>query len=279
MSNYRKLGLALSGGGARGLAHIGVIKYLYHKGIRFDFISGTSFGAIVGAAISAGMSIDQLEQEALRYSQIRELLKLIDPSPKRRGLLEGSRVRFYLGQLFSEIGTFEDLIIPLSVNAVDLRTGKEVIFTKGPLLPAIYASIAVPGIFTPVEYNGKLLVDGGVINNLPVDLVKEMGAEIVIAVDVHFHGHYGSEWDESLKPHTPLPIPDYFYHFMRAETIMVSELTHRRLAIYRPDILICPDIPSEITSYVGFTHAAEIIAAGEDAAQKALSNIFEVQKR
>lgn len=258
------------------MAHIGVIKYLYQKGIQLDYISGTSFGAIVGAAISSGMSIDKLEQEALRYSQIRELLKLIDHSLKRRGLLEGSRVRSYLGQLIGETSTFEDLEIPLSINAVDLRTGKEVIFTKGSLLPAIYASIAVPGIFTPVEYEGKLLVDGGVINNLPVDHVKEMGAEIVIAVDVHFHGHYGSDWDESIKPHTPLPIPDYFYSFMRAETIMVSELTHRRLAIYQPDILISPDIPAEITSYVGFTHATGIMAAGEDAARNAFPMLAEL---
>jgi NTE family protein len=147
----RKVGLVLSGGGARGIAHIGFMKVIYQEDIKFDLICGTSFGGFVGAALATGISPYDLEKEALRMSQTREFFKLIDPNPLRRGLFEGNRVKVYLENLIGKNHTFESLLFPLKVIAVDLITGTEVVLQSGPLLPAIYATIAIPGIFKPVE--------------------------------------------------------------------------------------------------------------------------------
>jgi NTE family protein len=272
-----KIGLALSGGGARGFAHIGILKGLEAAGIGIDFIAGASMGGVIGACYATGLTARQLEDRILDLSRMRELMKLIDLAPHRRGLLEGNKVRAYLADVLNEDSTFESLPIPLSVTAVDLLQGKEVVLNHGPLLPAIMSTIAIPGLFAPTIMGSYRLVDGGVLNNLPFDHVRAMGADIVIAVDVQLDPQYELPWqDLPEKPHWPIRLPDFFLDFYRAELIMISAINQMRLLNCPPDMLIRPPIPPDITMFLGFPYGKEIIAAGEQAIEGALPRILEI---
>jgi len=263
----RKLGLALGGGGARGLVHIGVLKVLEREGIPIACLAGTSMGGIIAAAYAGGMSAAEIEENVLHISKSRELIKLIDPSGLRRGLLEGRRVRVYLSHLLGEDKTFADLRLPLALNAVDLTTAKEVVFTEGPLLPVVLASCAVPGLFPPQSIEGYRLIDGGVLNNVPVSLVRHLGAGVILAVDPSLDPSQTPPWqDLPEKPRWPVSLPEFFLDFYRAGLMMVSEITHKRMQADQPDIYLCPPMAPDITMFLGFPRAAEIIAAGEEAA-------------
>jgi NTE family protein len=267
-----KIGLVLSGGGARGLAHIGVLKVLEKENITFDFIAGTSMGAILGAAYASGKKIEEIEDVALKFSRRTELIKLLDLSPRRRGLLEGHKVREFLGRFFGDITTFEQLKIPMAINAVDLKTGKEIVFTSGELLPPIYASSAIPGLFSPVPYQNYFLVDGGVLNNLPVDRAREMGANFIIAVNVH--SELTMENDEKVDQVSfSVRIPGFFRDSYNSLLIMMNEMTQERIKIARPEIILSPKMPPKFTSITGFTHIKEIIDLGSECAESALLEI------
>ena len=269
-----KVGLALGGGGARGLAHIGVLKVLEKRGIQIDCLAGTSIGGVIAAGYAQGMSAEELEIEAVKFSKLRHLVSLLDPNPARRGFLEGNRVKKYLQSLFEPSQFFENLKIPLILNAVDLNTCTEIAMKEGPLLPAILGTIAVPGLFPPVAQNGHLLIDGGVLNNVPTSHIRSLGTDIVIAVDV-----LSDPVPESVggaathRPHFPVPLPDFFIDLYRALIIMSSQNTRMQLASYPPDVLIHPDIPADITMFLGFLQVHEVIAAGEAAALQALPQI------
>jgi len=200
----RKVGLALSGGGARGLAHIGVLKVLEQEGVPIDYLAGASMGGLIAAGYAAGLIPDFLEQEALRMGNIRRLLALADRSLPRRGLFEGQKVRQYLAGHLGD-RTFDDLRLPLALVAVDLNGGREVILRDGPVVDAVRATISLPGVFTPVERDGQLLVDGGLLNNLPADVVRQMGADVVIAVDVSTDSGAVSLVIQTLQHHRYLP--------------------------------------------------------------------------
>jgi NTE family protein len=267
-----KMGLVLSGGGARGLAHIGILKVFEKANINFDLIAGTSMGAILGAAYASGRKVEEIEEVALRFSRRTELIKLLDLNPRRRGLLEGHRVREFLSNFFGEIKTFEQLKIPLLVNAVDLKSGKEIIFTRGELLPPIFASSAVPGLFSPVSFNGYTLVDGGVINNLPVDKARMMGSKFIVAVNVHTELLF--ENNENMdRAGFPVHLPAFFRDSLNSLLIMMNEMTQRKIELAKPELILYPRIPSRFTSFTGFTHAKEIIEIGADCAQNALNRI------
>ncbi|RLF31312.1 MAG: hypothetical protein DRN07_07465, partial [Thermoplasmata archaeon] len=156
------MGLALSGGGARGLAHIGVLKVLEREDIPVDFLAGTSMGGIIAAAYAAGLSIEYIEKEALRMGRLRNLITLMDRSLPRLGLFEGQKVQEYLAGHLGDI-TFDELKIPLALVAVDLETGEEVVLRKGRVVDAVRATISLPGVFAPYRLDGRLLVDGGVL--------------------------------------------------------------------------------------------------------------------
>jgi NTE family protein len=174
-----KVGLALSGGAARGIAHIGVLKYLEERGVEPCCIAGTSAGSIVGALYCSGRSVDQLIEIAAKMSW-KDLVKISLP---HMGLIRSSLLLKMLKEYLGDI-TFEELKLPLIVNAVDLLKGEKAIFTEGPVAEAVAASCAIPGIFSPVRLKNRLLVDGGVIDNMPSNLLVERGIEFVIAVDV-----------------------------------------------------------------------------------------------
>lgn len=270
----RKVGLALSGGGARGLAHIGVLKVLEQEGVPIDCLAGTSMGGLIAAGYAAGLSPNFLEQEALRMGSLRRLLALADPSLPRRGLFEGQKVRQYLvGHLGDR--AFDDLRLPLALVTVDLNSGREVILREGRVADAVRATVALPGIFTPVEWDGQLLVDGGLLDNLPADAVRQMGADVVIAVDVTTDNGAVSSLIQTLqhRRYVPNGLMDTVEVLYRSLGVMVAEIHRRRLAEVRPEVIIQPAIPQGVTVLTGFPRAAEIISAGEEAATRELPRI------
>jgi len=175
----RKVGLALGGGAARGVAHIGVLKVLISNNIPIHMIAGTSSGALVGALYAGGLNIDEMEAAAKRAGWSR----LVRIAIGRRGAVSGESMERLVEDAigYREFGTLK---IPFSAIASDLRTGEKVVLQTGSVGRAVHASSAIPGVFVPVSIDGKLLADGMITDNVPVDVVKEMGADFIIAVDV-----------------------------------------------------------------------------------------------
>jgi NTE family protein len=258
------IGLVLSGGGARGLAHIGVLKVIERQGVPIASIAGTSMGGVIAALYAAGWDADSLEHEALRMASIRELIKLVDIRPPRRGLLAGQNVRAYLAEFIGPELTFEDLKAPLALKAVDLNTGHQVDLKSGNLLDAVLATSAFPGVFPHVEIGDHHLVDGGVLNNLPLDLVDQTGASQILAVDVSpCYPDNGSTGTPLMIEHLPLMAQDVY----RSVMLMLHALTEARIERRPPDLLIRPEIAWDIGIFTGFSRAEEIIRAGESAAE------------
>src|SRR4030095_14373678 len=175
-----RVGLALGAGSAAAMAQIGVVQVLAEAGIPVHCVAGTSAGAMVGAALAAGRLGEF--RAAMEGLSRRRVLRLLDVAWPREGLLHGLRalelVRPYLGE------AMEDLGIPYAAVATDLRSGDEVMMTRGGVFDAVRASVAIPGIFTPWRVGGHLLVDGGLVNPVPVSTARALGAEFVIAVNV-----------------------------------------------------------------------------------------------
>lgn len=175
-----RLGLALGGGSARGWAHVGVIRALEEAGIRPDLVCGTSVGAMVGAAYAAG-ELDRFEQW-LRDMSLRDVFSFMDVSLSG-GMLKGDRLMEFFRTTFVD-RPIEQLPMPFGAVATSLHTGAEVWLREGSTVDAVRASIALPLLFTPVHHQGAFLVDGGLVNPVPVSLARAMGAELVIAVDL-----------------------------------------------------------------------------------------------
>ncbi len=266
-----KLGIALSGGGARGLAHIGVLKVLEKAGIKPDFIAGTSMGGVIAAAYAFGQTPAQMEEEALKLRKLSSVLGLLaDPSLPWKGLVEGKKIRDYFHEHIGD-ATFDEARIPLALVAVDLKSGREVVMREGRVVDALRATISVPGIFTPYAYDDKILVDGGILNNLPADVVRKMGAEVVIAVDV------SCDLESFERDNFPFSqMPEVIAVLWRTVEVMEKELRDRKLREAAPDVLISPPLTRDISVFTGFNRVAEIIAAGEEAAEKALPRIEEL---
>jgi len=273
----KKLGLTLGGGGARGLAHIGVLKVLAAEGIPIFCLSGSSMGGIIAAAYATGMSPEEIEDHALRFSRPRELLKLVDIKPPRRGLVEGKRVRSFLTSLFGTATTFADLKYPLALCAVDLIRACTVSLCEGNLLDAVLATSGVPGLFPSQEIGDYRLVDGGVLNNVPVDLARGLGADVVLAVAPQHEPSNEPLWqDLPNHPRWPTSMPKFLLDFYRAELIMIAELTRFQLAISQPEVVLRPAVPPEVTMFMGFRRAAEVIAIGEETARQALPELLKL---
>jgi len=175
------IGIALSGGGVRGLAHLGVLQVLEEIQMPIHAMAGTSMGALVAGLYAAGVPIVDL----IAFGTRMRLMDLASPDRERRGLLGHVRMaRLLAGLLGSPDMTFEACRIPLAVVATDIERGETVVLDRGPLIPALMASAAFPLVFAPLRHEGRWLVDGGVLNNLPVDIVRRMGVDRVIAVNV-----------------------------------------------------------------------------------------------
>jgi NTE family protein len=270
----KSLGLALSGGGARGLAHIGVLKVLTEEDIHISCLSGCSMGGLVSALFAIGYSANEIEEIAVKHTTLREMINLVDRTPRRRGLIVGQRLKKLLSQLIGKDTTFRDTLIPLSLNAVDLITSQEAVLTEGNVLDAVMSTIAIPGFFAPVNIGKMQLIDGGTLNNLPVKNLKKFYPEISMAVDVHPDTTREVPWQfANQKVRFPLPIPDFFLDFYRAQLIMITKLTELNLEQDKPDLLIRPDLPQEITMFYGYQKADKIIAQGEKSMRKNLDNL------
>jgi NTE family protein len=179
----RKVGLALGSGGAKGLSHISVIEYLESLHIPIDMISGSCIGALIGAVYLCG-NLGNIKKDMLSFTK-NELLSVADITLPKSGLIKGNSIMKFLTRYIPADAKIEDMPKPLAIVATDYYTGKPVVFRKGSIVEAIRASISIPGVFIPAYYNKTYFLDGGVANPLPVDVVKEMGAGLTIAVNLH----------------------------------------------------------------------------------------------
>ncbi|HWQ90084.1 MAG TPA: patatin-like phospholipase family protein [Clostridia bacterium] len=269
-----RLGLALSGGGARGLAHIGVLKALEEAGIQPDYLAGTSMGGVIAAAYAAGLKPDEIEQIATDTSRPRNLLRLAGLSLPQQGIFRGERLLTFFEQHLQG-RTFAELQIPLTLVAVDLNTGQEVRLREGSVAQALRATVSAPGLLAPVEQDGMRLVDGGLLNNLPVDVVKQMGADVVLAVDVN--GRKESIW-QSLARLQPLSstMGGLIMTLGDSLDVLVRQQRVYKLRNASPEFLIQPNIPAEVTILTGYDRVAELITQGEEATRPVLPALEEM---
>lgn len=276
MKNSKSISLVLGGGGARGLAHIGVLKVLREYNIPVSAIFGCSMGGLIASLYAIGTDIHEIENIAKKYSSVREMVKLVDITPHRRGIIVSQRLRGFFSQFIDEKLRIEEAKIPLYMNAVDLVSGEEVIFDKGNLLDAIISTTAVPGLFSPVDkVKNLLLADGGVINNLPISTMRKYSSAPIVAVDVHHSFPNPPSPSHKGIISTASVIPEFIRDFYRAEMIMVRKIMDIQLSEYPADLLIQPVIDPEINMFLGFQRAEELILAGENAA---LENLDKIQK-
>lgn len=250
------MGLALGAGAARGMAHLGVLRVLVQAGVPIDMIAGSSIGSVFGALYAVGADLELLVGLAERLSQKH----LIDLTVPRLGLIRGNKIEEML-RLLTKGKTFDELSLPLYVVAVDIETGEKVIINKGSVAEAVRASIAIPGIFHPKRLDGRLLVDGAVLNSVPIDVARENGADFVIAVDVKYGG--------LAKRASINNIFDVILH-----SIDLLQLEVARVSSAECDILIQPNLAH--INPARFDQAVECIRLGEEAAHAALPRIKEL---
>lgn len=217
-----KVGLALGGGGARGFAHIGVIKALVEHGINIDFVAGTSAGAIVGALYAAGLSVEEMVEISNKFSLKDIKTSKIPLIPNKIEALQ-EVIKKTLGDI-----EFKDLEKPFCAVAVDIKTGSEVHITKGNLAAAVAGSCAVPGFFTSVTFDNYMLFDGGLLNNIPSNVPKLFGCDVVIAVDINSTRGQGTT---STK---------YFDQLISSISIMMKSNSLK--GYLNADIMIQPDL-------------------------------------
>ncbi|MEQ6375219.1 patatin-like phospholipase family protein [Bacillaceae bacterium S4-13-56] len=246
-----KIGLALGSGGARGFSHLGVLRVFHEENIKVDYIAGSSMGALVGSLYAAGQSIEDMYQLAYTFKR-KYYLDLTVP---KMGFIQGNRILEYI-RLFTYGKSFDQLPVPLSVIAADLYTGNKVVFNKGSVAEAVRASVSIPGVFVPVPYGDQLLIDGGVIDRVPVSVVKEMGADIVIGVDC---AHFKDNHD----------VHSIYDVIMQSIDIMQDELV--KDVKVNADVLLLPSV--EQYSSRSFTNIREIVEEGEREARRKLPEI------
>jgi len=248
----KKLGLALGSGGAKGLAHIGILKVLERENILVSFIAGSSIGALVGGLYAAGISADYLEEIACSTNW-KELLSLIDPTI-RQGLIRGEKIIRFLERLVGR-KNFQDLSIPFKAIATDLLTGEMVAIGQGEVAIAIRASGAYPLIFQPVEWEGRLLVDGGLSAPVPAEIVREMGAEVVLAVNLDSE-HFSMNF-------RPGP-----FSYRRIVNNSINALRYHlaRENARHADLVINPKVG--VVGWDKFLEPEELIAKGKEAMEK-----------
>ncbi len=244
----------------KGIAHIGVLKVLEKNNIPIDYIAGASAGALIGSYYALNTETDGMEKIALKTTK-RELLTLIDPSNPKRALIKGNKIKNFIKNLLND-RDFKDVKIPLTVVVTDLEKGRELHIKKGNLADAIRASIGIPGIFYPARLDDKWLVDGGLINATPVDVIREMGADLVIAVDL------------TMSSEARFKDPTIVETLLRSFDIIRTELTKMKIQSVRDLVLIQPTIHNKdgIDS-LRFYEAKRFIKAGEEATEKVIPEI------
>ncbi len=296
-----RIGLALGGGAARGWSHIGVLRVLQAAGVQVDVIAGCSIGAVVGGCYAAG-KLDELERFALGLSK-RAVMGLLDFHLGASGLIAGERLRRLLERDLAE-AKVEDLGMRFACVATELGTGHEIWLTRGPLVEAMRASYALPGILDPVRVRGRLLMDGALVNPVPVTTARALGADIVLCVnlngDLKLRGTviqaHGGEEDEVVeavveeprrwgflpswgaatpsRPRVKPSGPGIAGVMMDAFNITQDRISRSRLAGDPPDVMISPKLAT--VGLFEFHRAAEIIELGAQAAERALPDLLEL---
>jgi NTE family protein len=294
------IGLALGGGAARGFAHIGVIRTLAAKGIKPDVICGTSIGAVVGGALASDR-LDVLEAWARSLSK-RRVLGYLDVSLGGSGLITGARLAARLDEALADIA-IEDLPVRFAAIATEIGTGHEIWLTRGRLSDALRASYTLPGIFAPVRLGGRWLVDGALVNPVPVAAARALGARLVVAVNLNAelfgrgttiasHGSdesdalrktfgqrrglrrmLGAEWEMKRQVLGAPGSPGLLTVMSEAFNIMQDRITRARLAGDPPDVLIQPRLGT--VGLFDFHRADETIALGAEAAERAIGPLVD----
>ncbi len=271
----KRLGVALSGGGARGLVHIGVLQGLESAGIKVDFLAGTSMGGLIAAGYAAGLSPAEMAELARTHGlRLRSLWRFVDLGRNRQGLIRGEQVETWVRNVLGQ-KTFADLDIPLTLMATDLNAGREVRLTEGCLASAVRATMSIPGLLAPVMRDGMRLVDGGLLNNLPVDVVRQMGADIVIGVDV-YSDNAASFWQYvARKRLVATTVGGIIANLGDALNLVIRAHSVYRFEKYPPDFFLKPPIPPQITVISGYDHAEELIALGKSSVEAILPALRE----
>jgi NTE family protein len=253
--------LVLGSGGARGLAHIGVIEALEAAGLSVSYISGCSMGALVGGIYAAGKL--GVYREWVTGLERRDVLGLLDLSFGLQGLFKGERI---MGKLREMVGdrNIETLEIGFTAVATDLYDQREIWINRGPLFDAIRASMAIPTIFTPWLYEGRVLVDGGLLNPLPIAPALNHQTDLIIAVDASARGE---KQMQALNPQ-PAAVPGILDVMQMTIETMQGAIGRLKLAAYSPDIVI--SIPRETCSFYEFYRAQELIDFGRERAARVL---------
>ena len=250
-----RIGVALGGGAARGIAHLGVLKVLEEEGIPVHALAGVSVGSMVAAGYAAGLSIEKLTEIAHKATW----KKLGSWTFSVNGFNSNERMEQFLEEYFP-VRSFEQLTIPLRIVATDLYSGKAVVLERGDLFTAIRASCAIPGLYVPVELDGRLLADGYLTCNLPVNQVRELGANVVVASAI------GLEVSDNLE------LSNMYQILLRSFAIMSS--TVQRTVFEESDIVIRPRV--EKYPWNALSASADLIQAGEDAARSQLMALRKV---
>jgi len=259
-----KVGLALGSGGSWGLAHIGILKVLEKNNIPIDYIAGSSMGAIIGAMYALNPNIKELEEKALSLTK-KDFAKLLDLNIPKTSLIKGNKIRIFLEKLIGD-KYFSDTKIPLKIVTTDLESGKETVISKGKLVDAIMASISIPGIFPPIRLQEGLLVDGGLINATPTNVVKEMGSDVAIGVDL------------TMQSKIELKEPNIYQTLMRSYEILRTQSTKFNIDENDENLLIIkPDI-TKLRKFK-FYEIQKFIDEGERVAREALPKIKKLMNK
>ena len=278
----KNVALALSSGGARGLAHIGAIEELEAQGYHISSIAGCSMGALVGGVYAAG-KLNEF-REWMKTIDRKKMLGLIDFSLSLNHIVKGTRIIEAIMEFVPDVN-IEDLPIPYCAVATDLKSGREVMFRKGSLFKAIRASISLPSFYEPVRRNDMVLIDGGIINPLPLNRVKRQPGDILVGVDVSGHD-YKAQWEEmhrltamqksdkTLKTKIlDILIPDniefnYYTVLSRASSLMIRQNSILMAQLMKPDILV--DIQMNRYGTFDFDKSEKLIAIGRQKAAAAI---------
>lgn len=278
MPQKKKVHLVLASGGARGMAHIGVIERLQRDGFEIIDICGCSMGAVVGGMYASG-HLEKYKEWLLSLKRA-DVFRLLDFTLPRQGFLKGERVFNTILKMTGEI-KIEELPLPFKAVATDSATGEEIVFETGDLFQALRATISIPGLFTPVFHNNRHLVDGGVINPLPLNLVKRQKDALVVAVDINarnpldeIYGENAAKKEE--KSWWPFPRREVNHNELGLFSVLQNSYDHMQnklidlsIEAYPPDLLV--NIPRNICGIFDFYKAREVIECGYNAYDQAVS--------
>lgn len=258
-----KLGLALGGGGAKGFAHLGILEVFNEAGIEFDVVAGTSIGALIGAVYISD-NLQELKKYALTIG-IADLPFLLGPTWPKGGVFSGNSIEKLVDD-FIHIENIEDLKKPFAAVCVDLNSGDVVTLTTGNLKRAVRASTSIPGLFKPVIFEDKLLVDGGVLESVPDQATRDLGADFVVAIDL-LSDLSGNETFGNGKT------PSIVEVVQRTSILAQRKITEYKFKQIPPDILIQP--PLSNVKIMDFHHGRSIVEIGREAAKKVLPELLE----